>query len=49
VLVLGIGLNILGVRSIRVGNLLLALVVAAVLTTVLPTLSGLGRGLGLLH
>jgi len=49
VLVLGIGLNILGVRSIRAGNLLPALVVAAVLTTLLPALSGVGRSLGLGH
>ena len=47
VLVLGIGLNILGVRSIRVANLLPALVIVAVLTAVLPALDGLGRALGL--
>lgn len=44
-LVLGVGINLLGLRPIRVGNLLPALLVVVVLTTVLPTLVSLARSL----
>jgi uncharacterized protein len=44
-LVLGVGINLLGLRPIRVGNLLPALLVVVVLTTVLPTLISLARSL----
>jgi len=47
VLVLGIGLTILGMRSIRVANLLPALLVVTVLTALVPTLAGVVRSLGL--
>jgi uncharacterized protein len=44
-LVLGVGINLLGLRPIRVGNLLPALLVVVVLTTILPTLISLARSL----
>lgn len=47
-LVLGVGINLLGLRPIRVGNLLPALLVVVVLTTVLPTLVSLARSLRIL-
>jgi len=47
VLVLGIGLTILGVRSIRAANLLPALLVVIVLMALVPGLGGLARSLGL--
>jgi uncharacterized protein len=47
-LVLGVGINLLGLRPIRVGNLLPALLVVVVLTTVLPTLISLARSLRIL-
>ena len=49
VLVLGIGLTLLQVRSVRVANLLPALLVVIVLTTLAPALAGVGRSLGLVR
>ncbi len=47
-LVLGVGITLLGLRPIRVGNLLPALLVVVVLTSVLPTLASLARSLSIL-
>ena len=42
-LVLGVGITLLGLRPIRVGNLLPALLVVVLLTSLLPTLASLTR------
>lgn len=47
-LVLGVGITLLGLRPIRVGNLLPALLVVVVLTSLLPTLTSLARSLSIL-
>jgi len=47
-LVLGVGITLLGLRPIRVGNLLPALLVVVVLTSLLPTLASLARSLSIL-
>ena len=49
VLVLGIGLTLLQVRSVRAANLLPALLVVIVLTALAPALAGVGRSLGLVR
>ncbi len=48
-LVLGVGITLLGLRPIRVGNLLPALLVVVVLTSLLPTLTSLARSLSILR
>jgi len=48
VLVLGVGITLLGLRPIRVGNLLPALLVVVVLTSLLPMLTSLARSLSIL-
>ena len=48
VLVLGVGITLLGLRPIRVGNLLPALLVVVVLTSLLPTFTSLARSLSIL-
>lgn len=47
-LVVGVGITLLGLRPIRVGNLLPALLVVVVLTSLLPTLTALARSLSIL-
>src|SRR3989441_9334116 len=47
-LVLGVGITLLGLRPIRIGNLLPALLVVVVLTSLLPTLPSLARSLSIL-
>ena len=47
-LVLGVGITLLGLRPIRVGNLLPALLVVVVLTSLLPTLTSLARSFSIL-
>jgi uncharacterized membrane protein YqgA involved in biofilm formation len=47
-LVLGVGITLLGLRPIRVGNLLPALLVVVVLTSLLPMLTSLARSLSIL-
>ena len=47
-LVLGVGITLLGLRPIRVGNLLPALLVVVVITSLLPTLASLARSLSIL-
>ncbi len=47
-LVLGVGITLLGLRPIRVGNLLPALLVVVVFTSLLPTLTSLARSLSIL-
>ncbi len=46
-LVVGLGLGILLIQSVRVGSLLPAPLVIKVLTAALPHLGGVGRALGL--
>lgn len=46
-LVIGVGITLLRLRPIRVGNLLPALLVVVVLTALLPTLSSLGRSISI--
>lgn len=46
-LIVGLGLGILQIRRVRVGNLLPALIVVVVLTAALPHLGGVARVLGL--
>jgi uncharacterized membrane protein YqgA involved in biofilm formation len=47
-LVLGVGITLLGLRPIRVGNLLPALLVVVVLTSLLPMLTSVARSLSIL-
>jgi len=47
-LVLGVGITLLGLRPIRVGNLLPALLVVVVLTSFLPMLTSVARSLSIL-
>ncbi len=47
-LVLGVGITLLGLRPIRVGNLLPALLVIVVLTSLLPMLTSLARSLSII-
>ena len=47
-LVLGVGITLLALRPIRVGNLLPALLVVVVLTSLLPALTSLARSLSIL-
>lgn len=47
-LVLGVGITLLGLRPIRIGNLLPALLVVVVLTSLLPTLTSLARSFSIL-